>query len=113
MRLLPNIFNTVNESQANFGERERRVPVNVSFGQSTDNTDIGQNISGVWVTGTSPATVDTEFAVTVNLGRLPVGFDVKRQNKAASFYDSGTTWTATTVYLKCNVASVAYTLFVH
>jgi len=94
-------------------DRRRKVYTNISFGQETDNTDLGQNITGQWVTGTSPATADTEFSITVNLGYTPVGFDVKRQDKAASFYDSGTAWTATTIYLKCSVASVKYTLFVH
>ncbi|KKM18803.1 hypothetical protein LCGC14_1662060, partial [marine sediment metagenome] len=27
-------------------------------------------------------------------------------------YDSGTTWTATTIYLKCSAANAAVTLFV-
>lgn len=111
MRYLPlgrNDFDTHNQI-----ERLRKVYGNISFGQATDNSDLGQNISGQWVTGTSPATANTEFSISVNLGYVPVGFDVKRQNASASFYDSGTTWTATNIYLKCSVASVKYTLFIH
>jgi hypothetical protein len=94
-------------------DRLRKVYSSISFGQVTDNTDAGQNITGQWVTGTSPATANTEFNITVNLGYIPVGFDVKRQSLAASFYDSGTAWTSSKIYLKCSVASVKYTLFIH
>lgn len=111
MRFLPQI------SRASLNDFDitllRKALSNISFGQKTNNTDNGQNIVGQWITGTSPSAANTEFAVAVNLGYIPVGFDVKRQNAAASFYDSGTAWTESNIYLKCSVASVVYTLFVH
>jgi len=57
-------------------------------------------------------TVDTEFSVTHHLGRTPAGFIVTKSDAACSVYDSGTTWTTTTLYLKCDAANVALTLTV-
>ncbi len=80
----------------------------LSFGDGTD----ADNIKGLWVSGTSHATPDTEFTVTHNLGQIPVGFlDVGYKDKAGVFYRGGTTWTTSEIYLKCNVASVAYRIF--
>jgi hypothetical protein len=85
---------------------------NISFGNVT-NTNTEQNINGVWVTGTSPSTANMAFTVTHVLGRVPVGFDVKRINAAGIIYDSGTAWTSTEIFLKCSVASATFTLFLH
>jgi hypothetical protein len=85
---------------------------NISFG-SGNNTDTSQNIQGAWATGTTPSTPGTQFTVTHNLGYIPQNFDVKRLNAAGIIYDSGTAWTATEIFLKSNVASAAYRLFIH
>jgi hypothetical protein len=79
------------------------------------------NIDGVWpgtlVNGymiTTPGVANTEFTVTHNLGRVPVGYDVKSKDKAANIYDSRKTqWTATQMFLKADVATVQIVLFVH
>jgi len=55
-------------------------------------------------------TADTEFSVSHHLGRVPNGFLVTKIDKAATVYDSGTSWTTTTVYLKCSAANVSVTL---
>jgi hypothetical protein len=84
---------------------------NVSFGNGTNgNTD--QNVNGVWITATTPATANTPFTLNHALGRVPVGFDVKRINKAGTIFDSGTTWTATQIFVESNVASATFKLFV-
>lgn len=61
------------------------------------------------ITFTSSATPDAENAVTHSLGRVPSGFTTTSMNKAASVYMSATPPTATTIYLKVNVASTIVT----
>lgn len=61
---------------------------------------------------TTNGTANTEDTVAHTLKRVPVGFILVNSNKAASLYDSGTAWTATNVYLKCNVASAAVKIMV-
>jgi hypothetical protein len=92
---------------------------NISFGSG--NTDEQRNIDGFWVIGlVTPGTPNTQFAVpyTLNLangkpGRVAIAFDVKRTNAACNIYDSGTAWTATQIFLKCDTASVTVSLFIH
>jgi hypothetical protein len=82
----------------------------VRFGSSTDGYR-GENISGEFQVFTSNATPDTEDAIAHTIGAIPVGYIVLKQDKAGSLYMSGTTWTSSNVYFKCNVASVAFTIF--
>jgi hypothetical protein len=84
---------------------------NVAYG-SVSNTDTSRNINGVWATGTTPVAPNTPFTVDHVLGRVPVGFHTVRINAAGTLYDSGVTWTSTTISLKCSVASAAYTIFI-
>lgn len=55
---------------------------------------------------------DTEFSTTHHIGRVPAGFILTKSDKAACVYDSGTAWTTTTIYLKCNSANAAITISV-
>ncbi len=81
----------------------------VRFGTGTDG-DRGENISGSFqVVTTSGA--DTEVAVAHGLGAAPIGFLVLRQDKAGTFYDSGTAYDDTNIYIKCSTATVTATLF--
>src|SRR5882672_12811472 len=80
---------------------------NISFGSPVDPTVNSSgvdsvNIQGKWVKVTSPVTPNTEFAVTHNLDYVPVGYDIKRQDKACSIYDGTTAWTRTQIFLKCS-----------
>lgn len=91
---------------------------NISYGHAGYNKHnptlglVPDNVDGNFCSITNTGLADTEFAVTHNLNRVPIGFHVVRQNKAGSFYDSGTAWTKTQIFLKCNVANVAATFFV-
>ena len=77
------------------------------------NGDKAGNLSGTYVVYTSNGAANTEDAVPHSLGRVPVGYFAVRQDKASGEpYDSGTTFTNTTIYLKSPVASVAWTLLV-
>ena len=101
-----------------FQDVAKQINGGISFGAQADpsvnSSGIASlNIDGQWAKVTSPVAPNTQFAVTHNLNRIPVGFDVKRQNLACSVYDSGTAWTTTQIFLKCSVASVTLTLFIH
>lgn len=64
------------------------------------------------LTVTDSGSANTEFNVTHHLGRNPVGFIITKSDKACSVYDSGTAWTTTILYLKCDTANVALTVTV-
>ena len=82
--------------------------INTSFGS----VGAPDNMAGKMLTGTSDVTPDTEFSVTHNLQVIPIGYLILQRDKAGVFYNGATAWTASKIYLKCNVASVAYTIFV-
>lgn len=82
----------------------------IRFGTGTDG-DRGENISGSFQVVTT-AGADTEVTVAHGLGVAPIGFLVLRQDKAGSFYDSGTAYDDTNIYIKCSTATVTATLFV-
>jgi len=79
------------------------------------------NVNGLWpgtLAGgyaiTTPGVANTAFTVTHNLGRIPIGYDVKSIDAAAHIYDSNKAgWTKTQMFLKCDVATVHLVLFVH
>ena len=83
---------------------------NLRFGDAVDGEN-GENVSGVWVSYTTNASANTEDAVSHSLGSEPIGFIVTNIDKGGVVYDSGTSWTDTTIYLKCSVASANVTLF--
>ena len=71
--------------------------------------------SGVFVSGTSAGTANTEFSVTHNLGRIPKGYVVMFGTIAGSFYQgptTGTAWTTTQIFIKCSTASVGFMLYI-
>ena len=81
----------------------------VRFGNGANS--IGENIAGQFVTFTTSATPDAENTVTHKVGAIPVGYIITKQNKAGSLYTGTTSWTSSNLYLKCNIASVTYTIF--
>lgn len=85
----------------------------IRFGDGTDGYS-GENIAGQFQQFTSHASADTEFAVAHTLGAVPVGFIMLWQDKAGSLYQgpaTGTAWTTSNVYLKCNVTSLTAKIF--
>lgn len=93
----------------------------IYFGSPADQA-IGNtgNLDGVWpgtlnlgYTILTPG-ANIEFTVIHNLGRVPVGYDIKSIDQPAVVYDSRkNAWTTTEMYLKCNLAGVNLVLFVH
>lgn len=84
-----------------------RTVNNIEFG----GVDASENISCVIKT-TTTSTADTEFSITHSLDRIPVGFIVINTDKYCNIKASGTTWTTSLIYLKCDVATVALTLLI-
>jgi hypothetical protein len=75
----------------------------------------GPFITGTFVSGTSPGTANTEFAITHNLGRIPQGYFVGGVNPAGTLYQlagSGTAWTTTQIFVKCTVATVSFEVYI-
>lgn len=78
----------------------------LGFGNGTER----DNFDGRWFGVTTPATPDTSFVFTHNLGRVPVGFLIFDKDKAGDVYRVSST--TTTITLRCSVASVALKGFV-
>jgi hypothetical protein len=84
---------------------------NISFGTQVDGQD--QNIAGHMVDVANTGAANTQFAVTHNLGRIPLFYDVKYINGNGVVYDSGTAWTKTQAFFKCSLATAHIRLFIH
>lgn len=85
----------------------------VRFGPGTSG-NAGENVYGAFLTIVTNAIANTETTFTHNMGSIPVGYLVIGQDKAGSLFQlaaTGTAWTATTISLKCSVATVTFNLF--
>lgn len=71
-----------------------------------DNLDVADK------TVTTDATPGTETAIAHGLKRVPKGFLVYSQDKAASIYDGSTSNDATNLYLRSDVATVALKILI-
>lgn len=78
---------------------------NITLGLVPDNIDC--NFAKV----TTPVP-NTEFTVTHNLNRVPIGFIVIRVDEAAEFWDSGTAWTDTKIFLECSANAAHATIMI-
>src|SRR3954465_8350940 len=77
------------------------------------NVSIYDNLKGSLVSGTvTPGVADTEFAIAHNLGFVPTDYKVTSIDKAGIVYKSGTAWTATQAFFKCNVVTATVNIFV-
>ncbi len=74
-----------------------------------DGVDQG-NFEAAWLKdNVTSATPDTDTVFSHNIGRTPFGVLLALQDKAASIYKGAGTWSATTLTLRANVASVTFT----
>jgi hypothetical protein len=90
-------------------------PVSPTTVVPTVNNGIGPgNISGFWVNVTTPATANTTFTVTHNLGRIPNGILVFSVDQPGAVIQSvnKSSWTTKMAQFACNVASVSLLGFV-
>lgn len=104
------ISNYINTADSDLNNIFNALKGRIRFGDG-NNGSRGENISGNFAVFTSDGSANNEFEVKHNLGAIPVGFLVIKQNKAGSLYSGTTVWTSTSIFLKCSVASVAYSLF--
>jgi len=91
-----------------------RILVNkgkIAFGSVVDGNH-GENIEGEHQVIADTGDANTEFSVTHTLGRIPTGYLVTSNNKAAVVYTGTTTWTSTTIYLRCDAANCAISVFI-
>jgi len=84
---------------------------NLRFGTATDGR-MGENIQGQFQVVTDTGNVDTQFTVAHTLGYTPTCYLILSIDKAGVVYKSGTTWTSTNTYFKCNVANCVVSLFI-
>lgn len=108
-----NLNNYVNDMDRDVKNLVIALQGKLRFGDGTSG-EPGENISGEFVTLTTSGTPDAENTVAHTVGAIPKGFIVLWQDKAGSLYQgpsTGTAWTSSNIYLKCNVASVTFNIF--
>lgn len=110
---LDNIKAYINDLDSDVSNLQLFTQGRVSFGTGVDG-ERGHNISGEFQQFTSSATPDAENTIAHTVGSIPIGYIVMHQDKAGSLYQgptTGTSWTSSNVYLKCDVASVTFNIF--
>ena len=80
----------------------------VSFGNGITR----DNIDGEWGAVADTGAADTDFTITHNMLRVPVGVILMTQTKAGVIYKGSVAWTKTTITLKCNVANDNILVFI-
>jgi len=98
IQMLKNIYN--NLAQAING--------NLTFGDGT----FADNMLNAWVNTTTPATPNTDFTVTHNLGKIPAGYIVMEKDRAVDVYTGSVPATDTQLTLRANTASAVIRLFI-
>jgi hypothetical protein len=80
----------------------------IGFGDGTNH----DNIDGSWINVVAPAAPNTDFTVTHNLGRIPVGYWLMQKDRACDVYTGSVAATKTQLTLRATVASAVLRLFV-
>lgn len=80
----------------------------ISFGNPTSGAD---NISGAWFIFTTPAP-NTDFVITHNFGRVPVGYLVMTKSASVDIYTGSVPSDDTTITLRATVAGVVVSMFI-
>lgn len=80
----------------------------ISFGDGVK-TD---NISGVWASVADTGVANTDFTITHNLGRIPVGYLTMTASKATDIYTGSVASTTTQITLRSSAANAAVSLFI-
>lgn len=72
------------------------------------------NVNGQWKNVTAPAGANTEFAIPHDLGRIP-SFYFYIADRSCNLYqlpNTGTAWTQTNIYVKCDAANAVLRVFI-
>src|SRR5208282_1661434 len=80
----------------------------INFGDGTNRN----NIDGVWANLTTPGAPNTDFTVTHNLGRIPVGYWIMEKDRAVDVYTGSVVATTSQITLRATVASAVIRLFI-
>lgn len=75
-------------------------------------TGILSKLDGEFVSGTTHGTPDTETSHAHTLGRVPRGLIIIGQDKAASIYNGSTANTSSLIYVRSDIATVAFKAYV-
>lgn len=83
----------------------------ISFGSNVNSED--QNIDGQMVEIADTGLANTTVTINHNLKRIPRFIDFKYKDRTGDWYDSGTSWTTKSVFIKFTVANMKVRLFIH
>jgi hypothetical protein len=88
--------------------------IDIGVSTQTNPTNYTGNLSGQWVNVTAPGSANTEFSLTHSLGRIPsfYWFIADRSCNLYQLPNTGTAWTSTKVYVKCDTASAVLRVFI-
>jgi len=81
---------------------------NLGFGDGTH----FDNISGTWANVVAPVAPNTDFTITHNLNRIPVGYLIMQKDRACDVYTGSVAATKTQLTLRATVASAVLRLFI-
>jgi len=91
----------------------RRLNNGLSLGNGVSGYQAG-NLDAQYIDVLTPGVADTAIEVPHDLGRVPIGYEVVRRDKAAVVYDADAgSWNERRFYVKANVASVTVKLRVY
>ena len=108
----PNTFDLKEPNKRRFTEDLFRVfKRNISYGHTVNGLD--QNIDGQMVEIADTGVAGTTNTVIHNLARVPLYIDLKYKNIAGEWYDAGTAWTKTQVFIKFTIDHMHVRLFIH
>lgn len=91
-----------------YEQMSRIINGQLGFGDGTN----ADNIDGVWITVVTPGAANTDFTVTHNLQRIPVGYLVMTKDRACDIYTGSVASTKTQLTLKATTTSAVLTIFV-
>lgn len=86
----------------------RVVNGQISFGDGIN----ADNIDGVWVSVTTPGVANTDFTITHNLSRVPVGYLPVTKSAATDIYTGSVAATATQLTLRATGTNVDVLFFI-
>jgi hypothetical protein len=84
----------------------------INGGISFGNGVTPDNVNGVWASVANTGAANTNFTITHNLLRVPVGFILVSQTLGGVLYLGSVAATQTTITLKCTVANNNILVFI-
>lgn len=85
------------------------VNMHISFGNPTSGSD---NVDGVWASVVTPGVANTDFTITHNLGRVPVGYIPMTKSAACDIYTGSVAATTTQLTLRATAIGVTVPIFI-